>query len=51
MNKAGTLIHLNYAQKLGITGKGIGVAVMDTGIAPHPDFQGTNKRLLAFMMY
>lgn len=48
MNKAGTLIHLNYAQKLGITGKGIGVAVMDTGIAPHPDFQGTNKRLLAF---
>lgn len=48
MNKAGTLIHLDYAQKLNITGDGIGVAVMDTGIALHPDFQGNKNRLMAF---
>lgn len=48
MNRAATLIHLDYAQKLGITGNGIGVAVMDTGIAPHPDFTQPKNRLAAF---
>lgn len=48
MNKAGTLIHLDYAKKAGITGNGIGVAVMDTGIMPHPDFLEKRNRMAAF---
>lgn len=31
--------------ELGFKGKGVGVAVLDTGIAPHPDMQG---RIVAF---
>lgn len=45
MDKAALIIHLESAAKQGISGKGIGVAVMDTGIFAHPDFNG---RLIAF---
>ena len=45
MDKAALSIHLESAAKQGISGKGIGVAVMDTGIFAHPDFNG---RLIAF---
>jgi serine protease AprX len=48
MNKAGIRIHLDYAKTMGITGTGIGAAVMDTGIAPHPDFEANGNRLAAF---
>ena len=48
MDKVRSLLRLDYAQKLGITGSGIGVAVMDTGIAPHPDFLEKKNRLAAF---
>lgn len=47
MKKAGEQIHLEFARKTGITGKGIGIAVMDTGIAPHPDFTQGQNRLAA----
>jgi serine protease AprX len=40
MNRVKKLIHTNYAYSQGLCGKGINVAYLDTGIAPHPDFAG-----------
>ncbi|MCI8337426.1 MAG: S8 family peptidase [Lachnospiraceae bacterium] len=37
MNRAAKLIHLDAARRQGLTGKGIGVAIFDTGIGYHPD--------------
>ena len=39
------IIHAGEAYRRGIRGKGIGVAVLDTGIYRHPDFGG---RILQF---
>lgn len=41
-------IHAWEAQKRGILGEGIGVAVLDTGIYPHPDFFVHGNRIAAF---
>ena len=38
MNRVKELIHCQDAFTMGLTGKGVGVAVMDTGIFPHMDF-------------
>lgn len=46
MNRVKKLIHLEYAYKLGLTGRGVTVAVMDTGIAAHPDF---GDRVVGFL--
>lgn len=45
MNRASGLVRAEYAWKRQITGKGIGIAVLDTGIYPHPDF---GSRILCF---
>ncbi len=37
MNHVASAINLNYAIRQGLTGRGIGIAVMDTGIGYHPD--------------
>ena len=37
MNRAANIIHLDAARRQGLTGKGIGVAIFDTGIGYHPD--------------
>lgn len=38
MNRVSSIIHLDYARQHGLTGQGIGVAILDTGIDFHPDF-------------
>ena len=49
MNRAAKIIHLDAARKQGLTGKGIGVAIFDTGIGYHPDlFSEKSPRLMAF---
>lgn len=45
MNRVKKIIHTDYAYKIGLSGKNITIAVMDTGIAPHADF---GKRILMF---
>lgn len=45
MNRANEILQTAAAWKKGITGKGITVAVMDTGIAAHPDYE---KRVICF---
>lgn len=45
MDQAKRWIHCDDAYRLGLTGKGIGVAVLDTGIFPHRDFE---DRITAF---
>ena len=45
MNRVHELIGTEWARKQNLTGKGVGVAVLDTGVYPHPDF---GRRLLAF---
>lgn len=45
MNQTRQLIRCGEAYDLGVTGSGVGVAVLDTGIYPHEDFQ---NRIIAF---
>ena len=45
MNRVRTLIDANRSYENGIRGQGIGVAVLDTGISPHPDF---GNRIIGF---
>ncbi len=40
MNRARMEIHCDEAALKGITGKGVGVAVLDTGIYLHEDLKG-----------
>ena len=45
MDRVKKLIHLERAYKMGYNGKNISVAVMDTGIVNHPDF---DQRIMLF---
>ena len=45
MNHVKELIHCRDAYTMGLTGKGVGVAVLDTGVFPHRDF---DNRIIAF---
>lgn len=45
MNRVSSAIKLQVAHKNGVFGEGISVAILDTGIHPHPDF---NNRIIAF---
>lgn len=45
MNRVKKLIHTDYAYKIGLSGQNVTVAVMDTGIAQHVDF---DRRILVF---
>lgn len=51
MNRASKIIHLEYARRQNLTGKGVGVAIFDTGIGYHPDlfFDSANQKLAAFV--
>ncbi len=48
MDRVSKIIHLKWAHNHNVTGKGIGVAILDTGIAGHPDFIENNNRIIAF---
>lgn len=49
MQRVSELINLKYAHNRGIMGRGIGVAVVDTGISNHPDFSENGKsRIVGF---
>lgn len=39
MNQVRDIVHLNNVHRMGITGKGIGIAIVDTGLSPHPDYR------------
>ena len=45
LNRVGAAIKLKAAHKNGILGEGISVAILDTGIHPHPDFK---NRIIVF---
>ena len=40
VNRVKKAIHCKDAYAIGLTGKGVGVAVLDTGVFPHKDFEG-----------
>ena len=48
MNRVREMIHADYAHKRGYTGSGVTVAVMDTGIVNHPDF---DNRVITFLVF
>lgn len=49
MHRVASTIHLDFARRQNLTGKGIGVAVLDTGIGYHPDLTGNNSHLSVFL--
>lgn len=49
MNRIRSILEANWAYAQGITGRGIGVAVLDTGIMPHPDFIYQRNRIMSFV--
>lgn len=49
MNRVGDIIESHWAHERGYLGKGIGVAIVDTGIAPHKDFSQGGDRLVGFV--
>lgn len=48
MKRAAPIIHLEAAHNRGIYGEGVGVAVLDTGVFPHPDLTTGRNRIIAF---
>ena len=48
MDTARKTVNANIVQEKGYTGKGIGVAILDTGIAPCNDFLYPKNRIIAF---
>ena len=42
------LLETHTAHSAGILGQGIGIAIIDTGIAPHPDLVRNKNRIAAF---
>lgn len=48
MDRVSDIIHLKWAHSQNILGQGIGIAVLDTGIVPHPDFVNNGNRIVAF---
>lgn len=48
MERVNRLIHTSWAHERKITGTGVGIAVIDTGIVGHPDFIYRNNRIVAF---
>lgn len=49
MHRIASTIHLDAARKLHLTGKGIGIAIFDTGVGYHPDITLPSTRLSAFV--
>jgi len=48
MNRVGDIIESHWAHEHGFLGKGVGVAVVDKGIALHKDFEEEQNRVVAF---
>ena len=48
MKRVASLINLDYALSHQLTGRGIGIAIMDTGIGHHPDLTGSKSCLAGF---
>lgn len=48
MNRVNDVIECNWAHEHGFLGKGIGVAIVDTGIALHKDFIEGGNRVVGF---
>ncbi|HWT74614.1 MAG TPA: S8 family peptidase [Mobilitalea sp.] len=49
MNRVSEIIESNWAHERGYLGKGVGVAIVDTGIALHKDFIEGGNRVVAFV--
>ena len=49
MNIASRVVRADELHKQGITGEGVGIALLDTGIYPHPDFTVPRNRIAAFL--
>ncbi|MCR5609215.1 MAG: S8 family peptidase [Lachnospiraceae bacterium] len=49
MNRVREIVNCDYAHAKGFYGEGIGVAILDTGIAPHVDFINNTNRIKVFI--
>jgi serine protease AprX len=51
MNRVGDIIDCRWAHNHGYYGRGVGVAIVDTGISLHKDFTEGGNRVIAFKDY
>jgi len=49
MNRVRLLLGADVAHAKGFYGEGVGVAILDSGILPHPDFVRNGNRILRFV--
>lgn len=49
MDVATKVVGADALQNAGVTGRGVGIAFIDTGIYPHPDFTMPKNRIAAFV--
>jgi serine protease AprX len=49
MQRVASVVHLDAARRLHLTGKGVGIAILDTGIGFHPDLTLSDSGLCAFV--
>ena len=45
MDRVREMLHADELHRRGVTGRGVNVAILDTGICAHPDF---DRRIVAF---
>ncbi len=49
MDKASITVAADFANEYGFTGKGVGVAIIDTGVYPHRDLTTPSNRIVKFV--
>lgn len=48
MDRAREILNASYAEELGLSGEGVGIAVLDTGLSPSEDFLLPKNRIVVF---
>ncbi|MCX7883637.1 MAG: S8 family peptidase [Caloramator sp.] len=48
LNNSSNVLGINHAKKFNLTGKGISIGIIDTGVFPHPDLTNSKNKIVYF---